>query len=105
MHEGDRGVPRCGEQERVSIGVRIRDLAGANGTAPATDVLDDDPLRQLLSQGLCQNAGHQIDTASRSHGHHQLYRPDRPRHSADIGMDFRGYRREHGNGNHERIRM
>ena len=61
-----------GEQQRVAVGLRLRDGGGADGAAGAAAVLDHDPLLEPLAELVRQHAGDAVGRAAgrerRDHG-------------------------------------
>lgn len=56
------------EQDRVAVGAGPDDALGAEGTAGAGDILDDDGLYETRSCGLGEEAADHVGVAARGKG-------------------------------------
>jgi len=65
-------------QQRVAIGVGLRDLCGAERAAGATLVLDHDRLAELLRELVEHQPRHYIAAGPRRERHHRMDRFRRP---------------------------
>src|SRR5215510_15724912 len=68
---------RADEQQRVSVGCRVRDHRHSKIAARARMVLDIELLAQTVAQFLRDQARHRVGRARRSEGYNDLDRPSR----------------------------
>ena len=69
---------RRSEQQGVPVGGGMGDAGGADRTARAGDVLNDDGLAELRSKALADDACHGVGIAAGGVGNHRGDRPGRP---------------------------
>jgi hypothetical protein len=69
------GARRAGEQQRVAVGRRAGDDAGAQIGAGTAAVVDDDLLMQMRFDRMGDESRHDIEGAGGRHRHHQMDRP------------------------------
>jgi hypothetical protein len=70
----DRDRAYCREEQRVAVGIGLRDVLGRDRAVRARPVLDDDGLAKQSPQTLGQEARDEIGSAAGGEGHHE---PDR----------------------------
>ena len=65
-----RDHARAADQPRVTVGLRLRDVLGADDRARPRLVLDDDRLTETLGNGLGSGARDKVVRAARTEGDH-----------------------------------
>ena len=67
--------PVRADQQRITVGLRVRDILGADAAAGPGAVLDHDRLPQRFADLIADNAADDVGIAARGERHDQ---PDRP---------------------------